>query len=99
MRRERDTQLPIFGFGPDHRLAEELKTASEILDDNPSFLNLVLHDLCDTARSSQGAPDPSAEQVLRSAIFKHRERQSYPQLAFLSNDSQCYRRFPRLSFH
>ena len=55
MRRNRENQLPLSGLWPDHRLAQELKAVSKILDDNPSILELVLHDLCDTVRSGQGA--------------------------------------------
>ena len=99
MRRKRENQLPLSGLWPDHRLAQELRAVSKILDDNPSILELVLHDLCDTARSGQGAPGLSAEQVLRAAILKNWKQLAYTQLAFLLNDSQCYRRFARLSFY
>ena len=54
MRRNRENQLPLSGLWPDHRLAQELKAVSKILDDNPSILELVLHDLCDTVRSGKG---------------------------------------------
>ena len=98
MRRKRDNQLPLSGLWPAYRLAQELRAVSKILDDNPSILDLVLHDLCDNAMSGQGAPGLSAVQVLRAAILKHRQQLSYTQLAFLLHDSQCYRRFTRLSF-
>ncbi len=98
MRRKRENQLPLSGLWPDFRLAQELRVISKILDDNPSILDLVLHDLCDNANSGQGAPGLSAEQVLRAAILKHRQQLSYTQLAFLLHDSQCHRRFTRLSF-
>ena len=98
MRRKRENQLPLSGLWPDYRLAQELRAISKILDDNPSILDLVLHDLCDNANSGHGAPGLSAEQVLRAAILKHRQQLSYSQLAFLLHDSQCYRRFTRLSF-
>ena len=98
MRRKRENQLPLSGLWPDYRLAQELRAISKILDDNPSILDLVLHDLCDNASSGQGAPGLSAEQVLRAAILKLRQQLSYSQLAFLLHDSQCYRRFTRLSF-
>ena len=99
MRRNREHQRPLSGLWPDHRLAQELRAVSKILDDNPSILELVLHDLCDTAASGLGAPGLSAEQVLRAAILKNWKQLAYTQLAFLLNDSQCYRRFARLSFH
>ena len=99
MRRKREIQLPLSGLWPDHRLAQELRAVSKILEDNPSILDLVLHDLCDRASSNQVASGLSAEQVLRAAILKHWQQLSYTQLAFLLNDSQCYRRFARFSFH
>ena len=98
MRRKRENQRPRSGLWPDHQLAQELRAVSKILDDNPSILDLVLHDLCDTDSSVRGAPGLSAEQVLRAAILKQWQQLSYTQLAFLLNDSQCYRRFARLSF-
>ena len=99
MRRNRENQLPLSGLWPDHRLAQELKAVSKILDDNPSILELVLHDLCDTASSGQGAPGLSAEQVLRAAILKNWHQFSYSKLAFHLSDSQSFRRFARLPFH
>ena len=96
MRRKRENQLPLSGLWPGHRLAQELKAVSKILDDNPSILGLVLHDLCDTAGSGQGAPGLSAEQVLRAAILKHWHQLPDTKLAFLLSDSQSFRRFARL---
>ena len=99
MRRKRQRQRPLSGLWPDHRLARELRAVSKILDDNPSILELVLHDLCDTGSSGQGAPGLSAEQVLRSAILKNWHQLSYTKLAFLLSDSQSFRRFARLPYH
>ena len=62
MRRKRENQLPLSGLWPGHRLAQELKAVSKILDDNPSILSLVLHDLCDTAGSGQGQDYPTLRQ-------------------------------------
>ena len=99
MRRKRQRQRPLSGLWPDHRLAQELRAVSKILDDNPSILKLVLHDLCDTGSSGQGAPGLSAEQVLRSALLKNWHQLSYAKLAFLLSDSQSFRRFARLPYH
>ena len=74
MRRKRENQLPLSGLWTDYRLAQELRAVSKILDDNSSILDLVLHDLCDNAKSGQGAPGFSADQVLRAAILKHRQQ-------------------------
>ena len=64
-----------------------------------SILELVLHDLCDTVRSGQGARGLSAEQVLRAAILKNWHQLSYTKLAFHLSDSQSFRRFARLPWH
>ena len=69
MRRKRENQLPLSGLSLDHRLAQELRAVSKILEDNPSILDLVLYDLCDTDSFGQGAPGLCAEQVLRAAIL------------------------------
>ena len=98
MRRKRENQLPLSGLWPDHRLAQELKAVSKILDDNPSILELVLHDLCDNVGADQGARGLSAEQVLSAAILKNWHRLSYIRLAFFLSDSQSFRRFARLPF-
>ena len=99
MRRKRDPQRLLSGLWLDHRLGQELRAVSKILDDNPSILELVLHDLCDTGSSGQGAPGLPAEQVLRSAILKNWHQLSYAKLAFLLSDSQNFRRFARLPYH
>ena len=99
MRQNRENQLPLSSLWPDHRLAQELKAVSKILDDNPSILDLVLHDLCDNASSDQGARGLSAEQVLRAALLKNWHQLSYTKLAFHLSDSQSFRRFARLPFH
>ncbi len=69
------------------------------MDDNPSILELVLNDLCDTGSSGQGAPGLSTEQVLRSALLKNWHQLSYAKLAFLLSDSQSFRGFARLPYH
>ena len=99
MRRKREIQLPFSGLWPDHRLAQELKATSKILDDNSSILDLVLHDLGDTGNSRQGAPGLSAEQVLRAALLKSWHQMSYVQLAFFLSECRSFHRFARLPFH
>ncbi len=99
MRRNRQRQRPLSGLWPDHRLAQELRAVFKILDDNPSILKLILHDLCDTGGSGRGAPGLSAEQVLRSALLKNWHQLCYAKLAFLLSDSQSFRRFARLPYH
>ncbi len=74
MRRKREIQLPLSGLWPNYRLAQELRAVSKILDDNPSILDLVLHDLCDNANSGQGAPGLSTEQVLQGETVPANEK-------------------------
>ena len=62
MRRKRENQRPLSGLWPDHRLARELRAVSKILDDNPSILDLVLHDLGDTDSSGQAGLGKSRER-------------------------------------
>ena len=41
---------------PDHRLSDELRTISQILDENPEILDLVLQDLSDKGDPQNGSP-------------------------------------------
>ena len=68
------------------------------MEEYPSVLDPVLHDLCDSVRSGQGAPGLSAEQVPHSAILKNWHQLSYTKVAFHSSDSQSFRCFARLAF-
>ena len=96
MRKNRENQLPLSPSWPDHCLARELEAISEILDQNPSISDLVLHDLCDKVSSKNGARGMTAEQVLRCALIKQTHQFSYEKLAFHLADSQSFRTFCRL---
>ena len=48
MLRKREPKHPLSGLWPDHRLAQELRTVSKILDDNPSIL-IWFYTICVTA--------------------------------------------------
>ena len=98
MRKNRENQLPLSPSWPDHRLARELESISEILDQNPSISDLVLHDLCDKVSSKNGARGMTAEQVLRCALIKQTHQFSYQKLAFHLADSQSFRIFCRLPY-
>ena len=93
MRKNRENQLPLSPSWPDHRLARELESISEILDH--SISDLVLHDLCDKVSSPRGM---TAEQVLRCALIKQTHQFSYQKLAFHLADSQSFRIFCRLPY-
>ncbi len=98
MRKNRENQLPLSPSWPDHRLARELEAISKILDQNPSISDLVLHNLCDTVSSKNGARGMTAEQVLRCALIKQTHQFSYEKLAFHLADSQSFRAFCRLPY-
>ena len=47
MRKNREQQRPLAPVWPDHRLSDELRKISEILEENPEILGLGLQDLAD----------------------------------------------------
>jgi IS5 family transposase len=77
-------------------MSRELQKISEVLDENPRILNLLLHDLCDNHEARSGARGLSPELVLRAAIVKQMHGFSYQQLAFHLLDSNSFRSFVRL---
>jgi transposase, IS5 family len=96
IRNKREKPLPLFHIFPDHQMSRELRKISEILDENPKILDLLLHDLCDTRDPNQGAGGLSPELTLRAAIVKQMHGFSYEQLAFHLIDSSSFRAFVRL---
>ena len=96
MRQNRENQLPLTPLWPDHRLGDELRMISRILDDNPQILPLILQNLSDKIDLGNGSPGLSAEQVLRCAVLKNRHGLSYDKLAFHLIDSLSFRAFCRL---
>ena len=96
MRKNRENQLPLTSLWPDHRLGDELQMISQILDNNPEILPLILQDLSDKVDPCKGSPGLSAEQVLRCAVIKNWHGLSYAKLAFLVDDSLSFRAFCRL---
>lgn len=98
MRQNRENQLPLAPVWPSLQLGQELRKMSEILDQNPSISDLVLHDLCDKSSIDRGAPGLSGEQVLRCAVLKQLHQFSYDRLAFHLWDSLSSRTFCRLPY-
>jgi IS5 family transposase len=96
MRQTRENQLPLAPLWADHRLSQELQTISQILDENPKILPLILHDLSDKKGPGRGAPGMTAEQVLRCALLKQLCQFSYRRLAFHLIDSLSAQTFCRL---
>jgi IS5 family transposase len=81
---------------PNHQLSDELQMMSQILDDNPETLELLLQDLSDESDPANGSPGMSAEQVLRAGVIKSWHQISYQKLAFHLGDSMSFRKFCRL---
>ena len=96
MRKNSEPQRPLAPVWPNHRLSDELRTISKILDKNPEILDLVLQDLSDKVDPQNGSPGLSAEQLLRCAVLKNWHQLSYEKLAFHLADSESFRAFCRL---
>ena len=89
--------MPLRDENIDHRRADELKSISLILDNNPIITEMVLQDLTQGVKNpTTGAEGMSAEQVLRAAVIKQWEGCSYQGLAFHIIDSRSYRNFCRI---
>ena len=91
MRKNSEPQRPLAPVWPNHRLSDELRTISKILDKNPEILDLVLQDLSDKVDPQNGSPGLSAEQLLRCAVLKNWHQLSYEKLAFHLADSESFR--------
>lgn len=82
--------------------AKELKALSDLLDEHPKILDLVLQDLSPQAPQQpsdaplKGAHGMTAEQVFRALILLQMTGFSYRQLRFHLADSLTYRTFCRL---
>jgi hypothetical protein len=73
MRKKSEKQMPLMPPEIDHPQAEEVSAISRILDNNPIIYDLVIQDLSPRkAKSKAGARGMTAEQVIRTAIFKVR---------------------------
>jgi len=84
--------------------AQELKALSDLLDEHPKILDLVLQDLSpgillrSATQPAKGACGMTAEQVFRALLLKQMKGFSYRELHFHLADSQTYRTFCRLGF-
>ncbi len=97
MRKKNQKQMPLMPLSLEHPRARELDRISQILDDIPTIIDMVLQDLTHGVKNRHcGAEGMSAEQVLRAAIIKQSEGFSYEELAFHSIDSRTYRNFCRI---
>ncbi|HEX9735621.1 MAG TPA: ISNCY family transposase [Thermoanaerobaculia bacterium] len=102
MRQTRDFQPSLTYPWLDLDHAKELKALSDLLDEHPRILDLVLQDLSPKASDQspdaplKGAHGLTAEQVFRALILKQMRGFSYRELHFHLADSQTYRTFCRL---
>lgn len=85
-------QPSLFCQWPDHKLGDELKKMSEILDRHSEFTSQVHNDLT-AGKNDTGNCGMSAEQVLRAAVLKNIHNLSYEKLAFNIIDSNSSRAF------
>jgi IS5 family transposase len=97
MRQKSNGQYPLTGQIPDHPMAHELQTISDILDDNPTVCELVYQDLT-RGKKNTGQKGMTAEQVLRCAVLHRIFDCSYRELAFHLMDSDVSRWFCRLDY-
>ena len=96
MRVTRIAQASLFESYSPHKLGQQLKTLSDILDKRPDLLTLVAKDLVKEFGKRAGRTGFSAETVFRCLILKQKLQVSYEQLAFNLSDSVTYRTFARL---
>jgi IS5 family transposase len=99
MREARKTQDSLRETWLDLDHAKELEAMSRVLDDNPTFAELILQDLraaTGSASTTRGAGGLSADQVLRILVVKQMNGFSYRALAFHLADSRSYQTFCRL---
>jgi IS5 family transposase len=97
MRQKSNGQYPLTCQIPDHPMAHDLQTISDILDDNPTVCDLVYQDLTH-GKKKTGKRGMTAEQVLRCAVLHRILDCSYRELAFHLMDSDVSRWFTRLDY-
>lgn len=95
MRQKHKTQLPLSVPGSDHPRAQLLEKISGIIDENPTFNELVWQDLT-SGKTDHGSRGMTAEQVLRFAVLKHLEQYSYDDLMFHLHEMPLYQSFCRI---
>ena len=97
MRQKSNGQYPLTCQIPDHPMAHDLQTISDILDDNPTACDLVYQDLTH-GKKKTGKRGMTAEQVLRCAVLHRIFDCSYRELAFHLMDSDVSQWFTRLDY-
>jgi IS5 family transposase len=97
MRISVQSQIPLVHAGIDHIHATELQVISDLLDDHPEIVEMVMADIVpEGVDPEKGRKGMTAEQVVRALIVKMMNGFSYEQLAFHLVDSRTYSSFCRI---
>lgn len=95
MRQKQNIQLPLAVPASNHPRAQLLEKISRIIDENPTFNELVWQDLT-AGKMNHGNHGLTAEQVLRCAVLKQLEQLCYDELLFFLNETPLYQSFCRI---
>ena len=95
MRQKSNAQLPLAIPASNHPRAQLLEKISRIIDENPTFNELVWQDLT-SGKMDHGNHGLTAEQVLRCAVLKQLEQLCYDELLFFLNETPLYQSFCRI---
>ena len=96
MREIRDRQMRFEFYQSDSKLSKKLEKASEILEKDKSFLDVIAENFKTERESKAGAKGMTIEQVVRAAILKQMRQLSYESLYDELNDNISYRRFTKI---
>ena len=95
MRQKTDLQQSIFDIIPDHSIGRELKAISDLIDQNPLFIDWVHQDLSSSSANESGRNGFTSDQVLRFGFLKQFTGFSYRELSFYLSDSETFKAFSR----
>ena len=95
MRQKQNVQLPLAVPASNHPRAQLLEKISRIIDENPTFEELVWQDLS-SGKQNHGNHGLTAEQLLRLTVLKHLEQFTYDDLLFHLNETPIYQSFCRI---
>jgi len=95
LRQKTDLQQSIFDIIPDHSIGRELKAISDLIDQNPLFIDWVHQDLSSSSANESGRNGFTSDQVLRFGFLKQFTGFSYRELSFYLSDSETFKAFSR----
>lgn len=96
MRAIYDAQLKFEFYQSNSKISKKLEKASEVLEKDKSFLEIISKDFTTAKNSKAGAKGMTIEQVTRVAILKQTMNLSYEDLYDQLNDNISYRRFTKI---